>query len=294
LHTLRFLVVAFILLVGASFKFQTVKEIDLTKTKWIHGSQNCKSNHDPLIQVAALNSRTWILRQNKCVHYEAPFIFLFAGKDENLLVDTGATTDEKTFPLRHVVDSIVESNGLKKKLVVAHTHSHSDHIAADAQFKTRENTEVIGVSWEEVQRYFGLTGTTTISTLDLGKRAIKILSVPGHHQTSVAFYDPQTKLLFTGDSFYPGRLYVRDWPAFKESIKRMLAFAKENNVVQCIGNHIEMSDKKGTDYPVGTTYQPEEHILPLTIAQLEELDKALDALDLPKRDAHDDFIIVPK
>jgi hydroxyacylglutathione hydrolase len=294
LRQLQFLIFSSLLIVGTNFSFQSINEIDLAKTKWIHGSPDCKANQEPLIQVVAYDSRTWILRQNKCIHYEAPFMFLLAGRDENLLVDTGATLNENTFPLRRVVDSIIGTNGLNKKLVVAHTHSHGDHVAADEQFTTRENTEVIGLSWEAVQKYFGFTDSNATSSLDLGNRSIRILWVPGHHQTSVAFYDPETKLFFTGDSFYPGRLYVRDWPAFKKSVKRILAFAKENNVTQCIGNHIEMTSKKGIDYPVGTTYQPDEHILPLTLAQLQELDKALDTLDTPKLDVHDDFVIVPK
>ena len=282
-------------LVGLNLNSESKKGIDLTKQKWIHGSQDCKNNRDPFIQVVRYNANTWMLRQNKCIHYEAPFIFLLVGTDQSLLIDTGATVDEKSFPLRHVVDSIFLANNLNQKLVVAHTHSHGDHIAADEQFKTRTNTEVIGLSWDAVQGYFGFTDANSNSSMDLGNRAINVLSIPGHHPTSLAFYDSQTNLLFTGDTFYPGRLYVRDWLAFKKSVKLMRRFAEEKNVTQLIGNHIEMTSKKGVDYPVGSTFQPDEHILPLTIEQLKELDKALDQLgDLPRREIHHHFIIYPK
>jgi glyoxylase-like metal-dependent hydrolase (beta-lactamase superfamily II) len=257
---------------------------------------DCKTNRDSFIQVVGYNADTWVLRQNKCVHYEAPFIFLLVGNEQSLLVDTGATADEKSFPLRHVVDSILAANGAdNKKLIVAHTHSHSDHVAADEQFINRANTMVMGLGWEATKAYFGFYETNSISTIDLGNRSIKVLSCPGHDRGSVAFHDSETNLLLTGDTFYPGRLYVRDWLAFKKSIKLLLHFANENKITQLIGNHIEMTARKGIDYPVGSTYQPDEHILPLTIAQLKELDNALDRLgDLPKFEVHNDFIIYPK
>ena len=283
-----------IFVVGLGFHSGT--PIDLGKQPWIHGSQDCKTNHDPLIQVVSYNADTWVLRQNKCVHYEAPFIFLLVGDSQSLLVDTGATTDEKSFPLRHVVDSILTANGAgNKKLIVAHTHSHRDHVAADEQFINRANTIVLGLGWDSLSKYFGFGETNFISTIDLGGRSIKVLSCPGHDRVSVAFHDSETNLLFTGDTFYPGRLYVRDWIAFKKSIKLLLQFSRENKITQLIGNHIEMATRKGIDYPVGSTYQPDEHVLPLTIAQLKELDIALDRLgDLPKLEVHDDFIIYPK
>jgi len=294
LSRLLFITIPFFL-TGLHFPFQKGMEADLRHQDWIHGSPDCKTNRDPLIQVVCYNATTWILRQNKCIHYEAPFIFLLVGKDRSLLVDTGATADEKKSPLRQVVDSILLANGINKKLVVVHTHSHGDHVAADGQFKKRDNTEVVGSSWDEIRKQFGFSESNLMSSMELGNRLITVLSVPGHDLTSLAFYDSETNLFFTGDTFYPGRLYVREWTTFKKSIKRMLHFAKEKNVTQFIGNHIEMTNKNGVDYPVGSTFQPHEHVLPMTMAQLKELDRALDRLgDSPKREVHDHFIIYPK
>ncbi len=59
---------------------------DLNKIKWIHGTNNCKENTDPPIQIIKYNSNTWILRQNKCVNYEAPFLFLFLGSKKSFIV----------------------------------------------------------------------------------------------------------------------------------------------------------------------------------------------------------------
>src|SRR5215470_11897512 len=83
---------------------------NLQKISWIHGSANCDQNFDPPIQIVRLNQDTWILRQNKCIHYEAPFLFLFIGKEKALLMDTGATPDEKSFPLYATIKKIIEQS----------------------------------------------------------------------------------------------------------------------------------------------------------------------------------------
>ena len=61
------------------------------QVRWIHGSPSAKHDTDPEIQVHAYRADTHILRQNKSVHYEAPFLFLLQGVRRSLLIDTGAT-----------------------------------------------------------------------------------------------------------------------------------------------------------------------------------------------------------
>lgn len=46
---------------------------DLSDKVWIHGSEDCSSNKDPAIEVFQFDAATYVLRQNKCVHFEAPF-----------------------------------------------------------------------------------------------------------------------------------------------------------------------------------------------------------------------------
>ena len=50
-----------------------------------------------------------------------------------------------------------------------------------------------------------------------------------------------TGLLLTGDTLYPGRLYVRDWAAFAATVGRLLAFAEDYPVRHLLGGHIEMT-----------------------------------------------------
>jgi glyoxylase-like metal-dependent hydrolase (beta-lactamase superfamily II) len=84
-------------------------------------------------------------------------------------------------------------------------------------------TVVVGTDVASVRQFFGFTDwPAEVVTFELGDRTLEITGVPGHHETSVALYDPWSGLLLTGDTVYPGRLYVQDTPAFTESLQRML------------------------------------------------------------------------
>jgi len=214
-------------------------------------------------------------------------------------MDAGATFSEAKFPLRATVDSLVskweKAIHTHVELVVAHTHSHGDHTAGDGQFKNNPNTTVVGLKVEDVQSYFKIENWPQQSSkIDLGDRIMEIIPIPGHHKTCIAIYDNETKILLSGDSFYPGRLYVNDWQAFKASTQRLVDFTSTHKIAYILGNHIEMTKTPGKDYPIGTNFQPDEHVLPLTVKDLLSLNQALIKLgDKPTREVHDDFIIYP-
>ena len=296
LSRLPFLVLA----LGACTTTRNRPAVELERVAWQHGAANCVGNTDPAIQVVRYNDRTWILRQNKCLNYEAPFLFLLVGEQKALLLDTGATPDSSKFPLYRTVRQLLQgwetAHGSTLELVVAHTHNHGDHRAADEQFRGRPNVHVVGLEAPDVQQFFGLKAWPLQSAIfDLGHRPLEIIPIPGHQAASIAVYDAATRLLFTGDTVYPGRLYVQDWPAFRASIQRLVTFAAHRKVTYVVGNHIEMSRTPGVDYPTGTTFQPNEHPLPLRVADLQKLNRDLQALgEQPTRQVDDAFIIDPK
>src|SRR5580658_5561026 len=127
---------------------------------WIHGASSRRRAHDPKIQVHAYDEHTVILRQSKSVNYEAPFIYLLFGNDRALLLDTGATADPGLFPLRETIDGLI-AGWLDQhphegyELVVAHTHGHGDHVAADGQFAARASTTVVPRDVDAVRSFFG-------------------------------------------------------------------------------------------------------------------------------------------
>ena len=274
-------------------------QVDWEKVQWIHGAADCHGNSDPHIQVVQYDNSTWIFRQNKCDHYEAPFMYLFIGEDEAMLIDTGAKTEKGLFPLFDTVSEIISAKATKQGrpllLRVIHTHSHGDHVAGDYQFRNKQNIMVVGPTRDSISLFFKITQWPEQQVVyNLGHRTLTIIPIPGHDQASVAIYDEQTRWLLTGDTVYPGRLYVRDWPAFNASVSRLLTFCDKNKVSWLMGNHIEMSKTKGIDYSVGTKFQPDEHILPMKPGVLCELAKACIRMgDHPLKEVHDDFIIEP-
>lgn len=242
--------------------------------RWIHGAPSSRRCTDPPIQAHAVDPHTVILRQSKAVHHEAPFLYLFCGNDRALLLDTGATAEPDRFPLRATVDGILtdwlaEHPRDSYALVVAHTHAHGDHVAGDAQFADRPDTTVVGTDVEAVRSFFGFTDWPDQTVrFDLGGRVLEVTGCPGHHPTSIAVYDPWTGFLVTGDTVYPGRLYVRDFPAFAASLDRLVGITETRPVTHVMGCHIEMTSRPGRDYPLGATYQPDEPPLPMSPAQL--------------------------
>ena len=268
---------------------------------WIHGSEAAKYNTDPDIQVHACDEHTYILRQNMAVSYEAPFMFLLFGASRALLLDTGATANPEFFPLRQIVDSIMDAWLARHPhpdhygLLVLHTHSHTDHTAADDQFAGRPGTVVIGANRDVAWPYFGFADELdVVAEIDLGGRVLDCLATPGHHHAAVTYYDRYSGILLTGDTVYPGRLYVFDWPAFVRSIGRLADWCARRPVTYLIGCHIEMTTTPGVDYPVGWSYQPDEPPLELTTDHLTQIQDTLKSHDLqPDRYVLPQLIITP-
>jgi hydroxyacylglutathione hydrolase len=268
---------------------------------WIHGSEAAKYNTDPDIQVHACDEHTYILRQNMAVHYEAPFMFLLFGRSRVLLLDTGATANPQFFPLRRTVDSIIDGwlashphpDGYE--LLVLHTHSHTDHTAADHQFTGRPDTVVIGAKRDPAWRYFGFADRPeAVAQVDLGGRVLDCLATPGHHEAAVTYYDRYTQILFTGDTIYPGRLYVFNWTDFARSIDRLVGWCSQRPVTYLLGCHIEMTTTPGVDYPPWCSYQPNETPLELTTEHLTQIHTTLKTHNLrPGRYVLPQMIITP-
>jgi hydroxyacylglutathione hydrolase len=274
-----------------------VTTTDLIAIRWIHGSPDCDRSTDPPLQVVAADDETFVIRQSKCVNYEAPFLYLLLGTETALLHDTGATAEEDMFPIRRTVEDLIAGRSLR--LLVTHSHGHGDHWAGDAQFADLPAGSVAPIGEEGVAGYFGIEDWPRgDAVLDLGDRPIDVLPTPGHLADHVVLFDRTRGLLLSGDTLLPGTLTVRDWPAFRESTKRLARFAREtaaggHPVRSILGAHIEMSTT-GELYELGTTYQPEEAPLPLAVDDLFALETMLgDAGETPRSIRGDRFVVEP-
>ncbi len=261
---------------------------------WVHGAAN-----EPSLQVHQAAPGTWILRQSKGSHFEAPFIYLLAGSQSALLLDTGAEpVDGRPLPLRAEIDRLLSQwqrdLGLASlPLVVAHTHGHGDHWGGDAQFADRRDTRIVGVDVRSVREFFDLKQWPAgESTWDLGQRELVVLPLPGHQDAHIAVYDPQTQSLFSGDSINPGLITIRDLPAFNQSIERLVSFAQTHPVQRYLGAHIEMSNAPGALYPIGERMQPDEHSLSVSPESVAEVAATLKlAGDFRHREPHASMVL---
>ncbi|MFT4798052.1 MAG: glyoxylase-like metal-dependent hydrolase (beta-lactamase superfamily II) [Candidatus Azotimanducaceae bacterium] len=239
---------------------------------WVHGSLSAKANTDVRVQVHRYNEHTYMLRQNPAVHWEAPFMYLLFGEKQVVLLDSGATSEEDYFPLRQTVDALIErwqqANDISDvQLIVLPLGSELSQTEGLGQFKGRANTRVMAAT--AGGREALMAGKDSIS-FDLGGRDLTLLKTPGLDEFAITLYDPWTDLMFTGNTFYAGRLVIRNFNAYKDSLKRLVAFSDEQPVKWIMGGRIEMSDYPGVDYRLRSNFRPREHSLQIPASLLRE------------------------
>ena len=263
--------------------------------KWITGGPNCLEVPD--WQIHEYNPSFYILRESGCIHYEKPFLYLIFGRDRALLVDTGAGASDAAAVTQKLIAQWAKRNQRASvPLIVAHSHGHGDHVAGDKGFEGMANVTLVPATVDAIQKAFGIANwPEQTGSLDLGDRVIDVLPIPGHHPAHVAYYDRRTGILLTGDHLYPGRLYISDFPAYLASTRRLVEFTEDKPVTHILGCHIEQSSTPYVDYPIGTTYQPQEHSLELGRSHLLELLAELERMrDHPVKLALRDITIFPR
>jgi glyoxylase-like metal-dependent hydrolase (beta-lactamase superfamily II) len=262
--------------------------------RWIDGTDV----KEPQYQIQRYDGDTYVIRQSLRTNPEGNFLYLLFGRERALLLDTGAAG----LKIRPAVDAAVgewlkDHNRADIPLIAAHSHGHDDHHAGDAELRLRPNTTVVGIKPAEVAAFFKVTSwPSSISEFDLGGRVLHVIPTPGHQPAHVMIFDERTRLLLSGDTLYPGRLYIpaNNYPDYRDSINRVVAFTKDRNVTHILGAHIEMTVEAAKDYPLEAASHPNERALELPYWDLLELQFTLQQMgDVVVRDEHSDFIIFP-
>jgi glyoxylase-like metal-dependent hydrolase (beta-lactamase superfamily II) len=174
--------------------------------------------------------------------------YLIVGEKRALLLDTGMGISN--------IKKLVE--GLTSLPVsVINSHTHNDHVGdnwrfsriygmdtaftrASAKGSTADSQEEIapGMLCGELPPGFDAKSyavkpfhiTDWIhggEKIDLGGRVLEVISTPGHTPDSIALWDAGNGLLFTGDMYYSGPIYLfrpeTDLDAYEASIAKMAA-----------------------------------------------------------------------
>lgn len=179
--------------------------------------------------------------------------YLIVGSEQALLFDTGNGIGD----IRAVVERLTD-----KPVSVLNSHSHFDHVGGNYQFdrilslstefsrarsKGTANDEIrtevspealcrdapAGVSPDNHRgRSYRITDLVEDGhIIDLGDRKLEILHIPGHTDDAIALLDRDRGLLWTGDSFYKGPIWLyapeTDLALYRQSLARIAALVPE-------------------------------------------------------------------
>jgi glyoxylase-like metal-dependent hydrolase (beta-lactamase superfamily II) len=191
---------------------------------------------------------------------EEAISFLIVGDRRAMLFDTGMGISD----LRKVTAELT-----RLPIVVLNSHTHDDHVGNNWQFETiygmdtdftRENArgsredaqaevtpdQICGHLPERFDPKTYATRPWKIKSyvhdgerIYLGGRTLKIITTPGHTPDSISLFDSANGLLFTGDTYYPGTIWLyrpeTDLAAYGTSIRRLAALAPQVRMV--LGAH---------------------------------------------------------
>ncbi len=268
--------------------------------RWVYGSVCAAKNRDPRVHVMAYNEDTYVLRENPCVHWEAPFTYLLFGNSGALLIDTGATAEARYYPLRATVDALMvrwcTMRGRKSVPLTVVLTSGED--AAQnmglGQFAGRAETRVTPVEFAARRKFMGVDDWPRgVGRIDLGGRVVEVIPAPGTHRDGVVLYDSYTRNLYTGDLLYPGRVQIANDRDYVASLTRLAEWKKTHRVKWVMGGHLEMMFAPGRAYPRFSTFRPFERVLQLDGDTVDEaLEAAKSCAGRPEVAFREEFILL--
>ena len=213
---------------------------------------------DPWFEVYAVTPNVYAIYEPHQV--EEVISFLILGQRRAALFDTGLGIGD----IKKVVTALTPL-----PTVVLNSHTHDDHVGdnwefteilgMDTQFtRTNARGSVVDAQGEltpgsicgQLPRGFDPKTYATRpfritrwmhdgDTIDLGGRVLRVLSTPGHTPDSICLLDEANGLLWTGDSYYPGPIWLKrpetDLDAYERSVARIAALVPRLHVV--LGSH---------------------------------------------------------
>ena len=214
--------------------------------------------NDPWFEVYRVAPATFAIYEPH--QSEEVISYLIVGTRQALLFDTGMGIGN----IKAIVARLTS-----RPIVVLNSHTHDDHVGGNWQFPfvfgmntaftrasakgSREDAQA-EIAKDQIcgalPKTFDPTKYSTkpwkISLavhdgfkVNLGGRTVEIIATPGHTPDSISLVDRANGLLFTGDTFYPGEIWLyrpeTDLPAYLASVRKLAAMAPQIKLV--LGAH---------------------------------------------------------
>ena len=206
------------------------------------------STPDPWFEVYSVRPGVLVIYEPR--QSEEVISYLILGKKRALLFDTGMGISD----MKKLVQGLTTL-----PVSVLNSHTHNDHVGDNWQFddiygmdtdftrasaKGSRDDAQAEIKPDQLCAPFpsGFDPKTYATrpfkithwlhggdTIDLGGRVLKVITTPGHTPDSISLLDQAHGLLFTGDTYYRGLIYLyrpeTDLDAFETSMKKMVALA---------------------------------------------------------------------
>ena len=158
--------------------------------------------------------------------------FLIVGTKKALLFDTGMGREN----IKKEVEKLWQG-----ELVVVNSHSHFDHVGDNWRFDVvygapGENAYMVAREGSERLKIksFSRENVADGHVFDLGNRRLEVIYTPGHSNDCIMLYDMDNQVLFVGDSYYNGPLFVQmDDPHFGKSSLEGYYLSMEKVLSKC-------------------------------------------------------------
>ena len=194
---------------------------------------------------------------------ENMYILWDEASHEAVVIDPGMMREGE----REMVTKFIDEHQLKVKHVLL-THLHVDHITGARWLADKTGADVCGSALDnplgqelpdqvahfriniEVEPLTVDRNLSDGDTLPLGDEIIQVLHVPGHSPGGLAFYVPQSNLLFSGDTIFNGSigrtdLWGGDFAQLINSIReKILPLPDETVIASGHGPTTTVADEK--------------------------------------------------
>jgi glyoxylase-like metal-dependent hydrolase (beta-lactamase superfamily II) len=144
---------------------------------------------------------------------------------EAVVIDAGNMSEKENATL----EQFLSERGLKP-VYALNTHGHFDHLMGveflrsryGAKFAVSSKDKFLVESAKQNAAMFGIGGGDIVEVIDVdlegmesikfGQTELQIITTPGHTPGHVVFYEPQAKVLFTGDTLFRESIGRTDLP----------------------------------------------------------------------------------